>query len=123
MLISYLSWHYGAGMVEAWDRARLAMYAVYNYFSIKQLFGSLFAPFHRDLPQRRLGFDPKVFFYSIAENLVSRVIGFLIRAVILFLGLFAMFFTVLGSLLFYLGWLVAPVSAVLFVLIGFVMFF
>lgn len=123
MLFSYLSWHYSAGMSEAWERARLAMRAVYNYFSIGDLFGSLFSPFHRDVQSKGLGFDPKVFLYSIAENLVSRIIGFLIRIVIIFMGLIAMLFTVVGAVLFYLGWIAAPASAVLFVFIGLFMFF
>ncbi|MDO8523333.1 MAG: hypothetical protein Q7S12_03575 [bacterium] len=123
MLASYLVWHYGAGAREAWERAMLAIRGVYNYFSLRYLLGSLFAPFHRDTQSKGLGFDPQVFFMSIAENLVSRVVGFCIRIFIIFFGLIAMFFTVLGAMLFYLGWFAAPAAAVLFIFTGFLMFF
>lgn len=123
MLSDYFIWHYGAGTREAWASAMLAIRAVYNYFSIGHLLESLFSPFHRDTQSKGLGFDPQVFFMSIAENLVSRVVGFCIRIIIIFLGFIAMFFTVLGAVLFYLGWLAAPAAAVIFIFTGFLMFF
>lgn len=110
-------------MEEAWARAKLSIRVIYNYFSLGHLLGSLLAPFHRDVRSKGLGFDPQVFFMSLAENLVSRIVGFCIRIVIIFLGLIAMFFTVLGAVLFYLGWLVAPAAVVLFIFTGFLMFF
>src|SRR3989344_1102438 len=123
MLASYFMWHYSAGAEGARAQAMLAVLAVYNYFSIGHLLESLFSPFHRDVRSKGLGFDPQVFFMSIAENLVSRVVGFCIRIIIIFLCFIAMFFTVLGAALFYLGWLVAPAAAVIFIFIGFLMFF
>ncbi len=123
MLANYLQWHYGVGAQEALARAIFAVRVVYNYFSIGHLFGSLIAPFHRDLPAKQLGFDPQVFLYSLAESAVSRVIGFLIRAFIIFWGLIALFFTLVGAILFYLGWLAAPGAGFVFILMGFARLF
>lgn len=53
----------------------------------------------------------------VVIGLISRIIGFILRTVVIFLGLVSLTITVVGGFVTYLFWVVAPVAIVL--LLGF----
>jgi hypothetical protein len=72
-----------------------------HFFSITNLLSSLFDPWKKITEDYGQGFDPGVYFNAFVGNLISRVIGFLVRllfvagflvfeAVILILGIIAL---------------------------------
>ena len=81
MLLELVVWWYGSGWVEAWKDCFSWVKKVQHFFSIDVLLGSLFAPWKRivSIPGRSL--DEK--FRAAIDNLVSRVIGFCVRIIVL----------------------------------------
>lgn len=86
MLYGYFYWWYGAGFVQSWRVAAALLYEVADFFSLEILLRTLFAPWKNDVLQLRnaaLGDQVKVW----EQNLVSRIVGFILRTVVILVGL------------------------------------
>jgi hypothetical protein len=83
---NYLSWHYTAGLQNAAFLALAYPTAFLNYFSVRHLLQTLFSTWHHDLMRYGRGFDPAEFFWILAGNIVSRVIGAIVRAITITIG-------------------------------------
>ncbi len=80
-----------------------------NIFSIPLLLKTFFSPWHRYMTSYPKGIDPIGALNSLFGNIVSRVIGMILRVIFIFLGLiFEAFIFVFGLLLF-LIWLTLPI--------------
>lgn len=77
MLFELFFWWYGRGWLDAWKTARDWVTKVQMEFSVSELLRTLFSPWKQiiSLPGRSL--DEKL--RAIVDNLISRVIGFLVR--------------------------------------------
>lgn len=104
-----LRWWYGAGWHWAIHRAiieRLEWCA--ETFSILPLIKTWFSPFKQTFSGRvKGGLD--VHFHAFLDNIVSRVIGFLIRSVLITVGLIGCVFVAITGILFILLWPLLPV--------------
>jgi hypothetical protein len=81
LLVSFFSWWYGKGWEQVARSFTARQRAVSNAFSIIQLLKTLFAPWRRiitypgrSLPER---------FRAWGDNMFSRVIGFVVRLLVL----------------------------------------
>ncbi|PIS09347.1 hypothetical protein COT75_02075 [Candidatus Beckwithbacteria bacterium CG10_big_fil_rev_8_21_14_0_10_34_10] len=97
MILAFLSWHYIKGCKEvlrAWFN--LISFGL-HLFSVKLLFKTLFSPWRRiAIVKNTPGFSLKEFFYRLSFNLISIVIGFVIRILLIIWGiLFSLFFFIL----------------------------
>lgn len=110
LLGEYLSWHYSLGIVEfarAWKNIH---WFLFYYFSIPILLASLFAPFHRIQERRTRGFDPQNWFEVFIVNSMMRIVGAVVRLIVITVGLCTQMVTFLigaGSFLFFVT---APVA-------------
>jgi hypothetical protein len=87
--MSFLSWHYTKGLIGLLVIARNFLWFLFEFFSIRELFLTLFSPWHRDVSQRYWrGFDPVRSVRLMAENAISRIIGAMVRFCVILLGLF-----------------------------------
>lgn len=77
MLFELFFWWYGRGWLDAWEAARDWVTKVQMEFSVPELLRTLFSPWKQviSLPGRSL--EDK--FRALVDNLISRVIGFLVR--------------------------------------------
>ncbi len=107
VLSYYIIWHY----TTAWsDMARVVrnyLWFVSNFFSIKLLSKTLFSPWRRLAVSGGRGKEEN-FFGALVINTLMRLVGFGIRAATIVAGAFALFVTVVVSLLAALAWLVFP---------------
>ena len=107
LVISMLRWWY----TDGW-RARAHLIAnrlegTIDYFSFDLLLKTLFSPF-RQISAGKVDGPLGVQFQAFLEKLISRVIGAVVRTLILVVGGFVMVAQILFSLIILIGWFVVP---------------
>jgi ATP-dependent Clp protease ATP-binding subunit ClpC len=120
LVLKYLQLHFLKGPKEIIRITVNFLIFIFHYFSIGLLFRTLFAHWKRIYLEKTVsGFIPSEWLNRLSFNVISRGIGFLVRVIIIFLGLIMEIFvlvlgmTVLGiwlvlpffSLLLFTGWL------------------
>ena len=112
ILVGMLSWWYTRGLVMAARRVRNRLAALYDYFSIDLLLRTLFSPF-RQISAGSVDGPLPVKLRAFVDRLISRVIGGIVRLIIIIAGSFALLLTVVGSLVYLLVWLIIPAAPIL----------
>lgn len=110
MFFAFFRWWYGPGWVNALKATARWAQGVEHAFSIGILITTLFAPWRRiiALPGRSL--DAKL--RAMLDNLVSRVIGSLVRLFTLVAATIMMVFAVVFGIMMSLTWPLLPIAAV-----------
>jgi len=115
-MITYFSWWYGQGMVDFYQAILVMTGKIYAYFSVTTLVRTLFDPWKRDnysVENASLQTRLKI----ALDNLLSRLIGFVIRIFTMLFGFFVTAAFFLFTMLILLLWLMLPV-VVLFLIIN-----
>jgi hypothetical protein len=115
-LVGMISWWYGRGWRGQFVRVcnRLAQTA--DFFSIGELFKTLFAPFRQisaGSANGPFGAVIRAFF----DRLLSRIIGSVVRTFTIVAGIFALLFQTLYEVVILVVWLFLPA----FPIVGFIM--
>jgi len=79
-----------------------------NFFSVKMLFKTFFAPWRRYNWRYPKGFDLVEFFNTFISNAFSRVLGALMRIVLIIVGIILQVFVAIVGLIIFTGWLLIP---------------
>ncbi len=114
----YITWHYTRALREIWHVAKNLLWFVVHFFSLPQLFRAYFAPFRRITEERGRSFSFEDLAGYLIINLISRLIGFILRSVIIVSGLLSLLVLCLGILILYILWLAAPVTVLGSLLLG-----
>lgn len=114
-LTDYLRWHYGSAPRDLFLIWKNFLWFGYHFFSIGILSKTLFSPLYRiQEPYKRLAIEYNL--ESLIANLMMRIVGFIIRSVIISAGIIFE----LGLILMYIPllvvWLLWP-AVVLAVLV------
>jgi hypothetical protein len=120
---NYLLWHYSLALKEIWHIFKNFFWFTTHLFSIPQLSRSLFSPWKRLTEEKGRGFGFEQIAGYIIINLLSRLIGALIRSVIILAGISALLFLSIGLLVFYTFWLIAPAMLLTMLYYGLVLLF
>lgn len=83
-----------------------------NYFSLPLLFKTLFSPWRKYELSYGKGFDAGRFFEVFFANLISRILGAILRIFLIIAGILFEIFLVIGGLMVFLAWFVLPVFSV-----------
>ena len=120
-LVGIISWWYGQGWRGQLSRVRVRLAATIGFFSIGQLFSTLFSPF-RQISAGQVSGPVGVQLRAFFDKTISRFIGAIVRlftilagvvilifqavfeAIILIIWLTLPAFPVIGLLLFAIGW-------------------
>lgn len=104
----YLLWHYSRAFLEIFHVWLNLMWFIVHFFSIPQLLGSWFAPWKRMVEDRgnKWSFEDLAGFVII--GFLSRVVGFIMRSIIIIIGLVCLITTVILGFGVYIFWLAAP---------------
>ncbi len=105
----YLLWHYAHALRELGHVAANLLWFVAHFFSLGPLTRSLFAPYRRITEERQQAFDFEDLAGFIIINLISRLIGLLLRLTLILTGLTSLALLSLGIVVTYLVWLLAPI--------------
>ena len=114
----YITWQYSDGVREylaAWQNIHWFLWRV---FSVPLLVRTFFAPFRRTSESYGHGFDPAQMAQTFLINLVTRMVGAVVRAMFLAVAfLFQAIVFVIGGILF-MAFLFAPAAIPLSMLAG-----
>ena len=90
-----------------------------NYFSLLLLLKSLFSPWRRYRWRYPKGFNIGEFFNTLISNAASRLLGAMVRVVLIAVGIVFQVFVILAGLVVFLFWMLLP----FIILVGFLFIF
>ena len=97
-IVGLFSWWYGAGWVRCISAVRGGLASIYDYFSLDLLLRTLFSPF-RQISAGSVRGPIGVQLRALVDNLISRVIGAIVRSVVIVIGAVALLIScLLGGL-------------------------
>lgn len=109
MFFQYLTWQFldvPKSILRAW---RNFLKFGLNYFSIPLLLGTLFSPWRRYIWVYPKGFDIGKYFEVFFSNLISRVLGAILRIFLIIIGLLVEIFIIFFGFSVFLGWFLLPI--------------
>src|SRR4030042_5764398 len=107
--MEFLTWHYTAGFKYFLDFWASTFSSVNHYFSIGLLMTSLFAPWKRLLDEKKeSGIDFARIFSRLTFNLVSRGIGFVVRSILIIVGIIATLSVFIVGVASFIFWAALP---------------
>ena len=80
-----------------------------NYFSLPVLLKSLFAPWRKYKWNYPKGINVAEFFSTLVSNAFSRLIGALVRIILIAAGIIFQVFVIFAGLIIFLLWLAVPI--------------
>lgn len=116
-IVGLLSWWYSAGWRRQIGLIRERIARAADYFSVVQLLATLFSPF-RQISAGRVKGPLAVKWRAFVDRLISRMIGAVVRTVLILIGTLAMTgYVIVGGLLV-LVWPLVPLLPI----VGFLLF-
>lgn len=115
-LVGMISWWYGRGWRGQFVRVRNRLMQTASFFSIGQLAGTLFSPF-RQISAGRVGGPFGVVIRAFFDQLLSRIIGGVVRTFTIIFGIVVLVLQALYEAIILIVWLFLP----LFPVVGLIM--
>lgn len=116
-IFDYLVWHYSRAFRDVSSFWINIAWFITHFFSMPLLLRTLFSPWKRVTTEHsKSGLED--YAETILFNIMSRIVGALIRTVLLAVGLTALTLVVLGYVSFLLLWVFLPVVALLSSVVG-----
>lgn len=119
IFIEWLCWHFIESPVFLLGIWKNYIIFALNYFSLPVLLKSLFSPWRRYRWNYPRGFDIGEFFSTVVSNFFSRIIGAIVRIVLIIVGVIFQIFVVLAGLIIFLFWILVPFIIILGILFFF----
>lgn len=91
----------------------------WHFFSIGYFLPRLFSPWHRDLSGYGRGLDLKRILHVLGWNLISRLIGAILRIAVIILGIAFETAVAAATLAWFIFWFVLPLASAAFLILGF----
>lgn len=119
LLKEYLIWHYSEAVEDIFYLWRNFSWFFYHYFSIPLLFKTIFSPFYRIQTSYDIrDFNLEDIASTFALNVVSRIIGFFIRSLVLIIGTGAELIILLSVIPALLIWILMPGLLIASIILG-----
>ena len=119
ILFQYLEWQcleMPRNIFRAWRNFLLFNL---NYFSITLILKTFFSPWRRDSWSYPRGFALGQYLEVFFSNLISRILGAIVRSVLIILGLIIELFIILGGIVVFFSWLILPIVLIFGLYYGF----
>ena len=116
--MDYLTWHYSTAyrdFLRAWINY---LWFVAHFFSLEILLRTFFTPFKRISEKNNAGLDIGAILEVFAVNLLMRLVGMLVRTVLISIGLVVLFGVAVGGVLGLLVWTLLPGILLMLLLIS-----
>lgn len=107
IIVGFLSWWYTAGWQQAILKSKARLVGVFDFFSIDLLLRTFFSPF-RQISAGKVDGPLPVQLRAFFDRLLSRVIGAIVRGIVMIAGTIVLLISVTLSLIWIAGWLVLP---------------
>jgi hypothetical protein len=119
LLFGLFSWWYGDGWKSRSGIGKRRMQNAMDLFSINTLAGTLFKPW-KQITTRTIGDEGlSAQFQAMVDNMVSRMVGFFVRVIMLVMGLGYVLLIGLFSLITMILWPVVPFVPIIILLLAF----
>ena len=118
-LKDYVLWHYWEGIKNIAALGLNFLRFENHFFSQKLLLKTLFSPYRRMQERYKKGFDVEAFLESAIINFITRLVGFLLRSVILLASGVANLFTIIAIPIALVLWIFLPLLIVALLIAGF----
>lgn len=106
-IVGIFWWWYGAGWKAAVRRVQSRLVGVLDYFSIDLLLRTLFSPF-RQISAGAVDGPLPVKLRAFFDKLLSRIIGAIVRTIVMIIGLVAIAIGLVLGLCVIVGWALVP---------------
>jgi len=119
IFFQYLCWQFlevPGNILNAW---RNFLKFNLNYFSISFLIKTLFSPWRRYRMSYGKGFDIGRYFTAIFSNLIFRLLGAIMRIILIIIGLLVEIFIIFAGVILFFGWLILPALLIAGLIFGF----
>jgi len=118
ILSDWLFWHFFKVPKDIIKAFRNFLLFNLNYFSILFLLKTLFSPWRKYKDSYGRGFDFQRYFETFTFNLASRILGAIVRIIIILVGLILEVFIFLLGIIFVIGWIFSPFLLAILLYIG-----
>lgn len=109
IFFQYLSWHFLEVPRDILGGWKNFLKFGLNYFSIPLLIKTLFSPWRRYQWAYPKGLQIGKWFEAFFSNLISRLLGAVMRIFLIFFGLLVEVFIIFSGAIIFFGWLVLPI--------------
>jgi hypothetical protein len=117
MISGYFVWWYGAGIVQAYTAVTAFISYIVDAFSLPTIMRTLFAPWKNDvLTARNVSLGDQLKIWEM--NFASRIIGFLVRLVVIFVAAIILLLLVVGAGVGLALWIATPILVLLLPILG-----
>ena len=106
-IVGIFWWWYGAGWLSAVGRVIERVSGLYDYFSIDLLLRTLFSPF-RQISAGQVDGPINIKLRAFFDRLLSRVIGAIVRTIVMLIGLLSLAIATILGLLYIISWSLLP---------------
>jgi hypothetical protein len=117
----YLLWHYTKGIKASFMLWKNLTVFLYNFFSIRSLFGNFFTPWRRLADNYPKWYRFSEFFSTVLMNGLMRIVGMFIRFFVLLFGLLIILIFIILYPVALVIWLLLPPAIILAILSGIVL--
>ena len=117
-LPSYIAWHYGRAFRNIFGIFSNFFWAVWNFFSISLLLQTFFSPWRRLDQTSGKRFDPGEFFGNLVVNTLMRLVGMIVKSIVIVVGLFVLVALFVFEIGFFCLWILMPVVIVWLIVKG-----
>lgn len=111
VVAAFFSWWYGAGWRQVLTLVPITARKLDDALSMRILARTLFYPWRRIVSYGTKGFGSR--FQAMIDNAISRVVGGIVRSVVLVAGLIALLVSSIGVLIFVMAWPLLPVLPII----------
>ena len=114
LTMNYFKWHYALAFVDIFHIWVNMTTFVFNFFSIPIMVRTFFSPWKRLRANRETqSFDLFDLLSTHFVNLIMRIVGAMMRAVLIIIGLLAVIFAIVGGFVFLVVWIFMPLIVIL----------
>jgi hypothetical protein len=104
----YLLWHYTEAYKELFSVCKNLIWFIVHFFSIPQLLKTLFSPWRRIVEEKKKSWDIEDFASRIVVNIISRIIGAIMRLLVISTGLTCLLIMLGTSAILCVLWMALP---------------
>ena len=107
-ILSYISWHYSNAFLNIYGIFSNFLWTIYRFFSIPLLLKTFFYPWHRLDISYAKKLDLGEYFGTFVVNTLMRLVGMIVRLIVIFIGIVCLFLAFVFEIAFLLFWFVLP---------------
>jgi len=114
----YLWWHYTAAFGDFFHIAGNLFWFLWHFFSVPDTLRTFFEPWQRIKEKYHKGFDVEKIATSFVVNVLMRIVGVIMRTVLLFLAFISYSVVFIVVVVGFFLWIIIPPALIIFAVTG-----